>query len=90
MTYYIIEHPTRGTLRPDSEVGEPHFSWSGHRTDEKTAWRFESLKQAIRVLNSHITDVKTRNACQVRRSPSPDEERRWREDAWVAVYRAEA
>lgn len=40
MRYYIIEHPTRGTLQNSSEAGAPRWSWSKSRLDEDNVRSF--------------------------------------------------
>ena len=49
MTYYIVEHPTRGTLRDleTTDAGRTgRFSHSGLRSDEDKAMRFNSITDA--------------------------------------------
>jgi hypothetical protein len=45
MEYFIIEHPTRGTLREYS-METPHFTVSGHRGDDNSQ-RYRTLKAAL-------------------------------------------
>jgi hypothetical protein len=47
----IIEHPTRGVLRPDSVPGnqEWHWSWSGARNDPEKSWIFTDILRAREV-----------------------------------------
>lgn len=46
--YYIIEHPTRGVLKEESNpnTGRPAFSPTQNRTDERNA-RYFSMSRAI-------------------------------------------
>lgn len=47
----IIEHPTRGTLRPDSVpgIGEWHWSSTGARNDPDKTWLFPTVERARKV-----------------------------------------
>lgn len=47
----IIEHPTRGTLRPDSVpgIGEWHWSSTGARNDPDKTWIFPTVEAARKV-----------------------------------------
>lgn len=69
--YFIIEHPTRGILKYESEVGEPHFGSSFMRNDER-AYRTYSLSEAKRI-RDRFTNDKTRGQCYILRSPVRDE-----------------
>jgi hypothetical protein len=53
MVYYIIEHPTRGTLKDNSEYQEPHFSSSNLRSDDRNM-RFFSPAAAIKGLERYV------------------------------------
>lgn len=66
MLYYIIEHPTRGTLLDRSEVDEPHFSWSNTRSDKRNMQSF-SVAEAIKQRDRYVT-ADIRPFCQIRRS----------------------
>lgn len=69
--YYIIEHPTRGTLKDDYEYNEFHFSPTNLRSDERNA-RFFSIEDAMRVLDNMAKTSdrfnKIARLCQVRAS----------------------
>lgn len=67
-TYYILEHPTRGTLMElDSELkAGGRFSWSGKRTDEGVM-RFRSVQSAMNA-RAHL-DLKIQREAKVRKAP---------------------
>lgn len=71
MVYFIIEHPRKGILTVDSEVGAPRWSWSAARTSERAMRSFsEGEAQDTR---ETYTDPKTRDESQILRSPAHDE-----------------
>jgi hypothetical protein len=72
----IIEHPTRGTLRPDSEPGadEWHWSSSGARNDPDKTWIFRTVDDARKVF-ARLPD-RMRDQAQIRRHNSEA----WRHD----------
>jgi hypothetical protein len=73
--YYIIEHPTRGTLRemeyehPIGEgiIGKARFSTTGARTDSEKAQQFGSVDAAQTIID-RITDGKVASTVRVRRA----------------------
>jgi len=71
MSYYIIEHPTRGVLMDTSEVGEPRWSWSRPRNDEDVMRSF-SPGEARKRLDTYVNSV-LRPKCVILRSPGRDE-----------------
>lgn len=73
MTFFIIEHPTRGTFREwDSYEDKPRFSWSGARNDPEKAQQFLTLEKAIE-MHDRIIAKATRsnklNLVQIRKPP---------------------
>lgn len=67
MRYFIIEHPTRGVLKDNSEYQEPHFSPENGRGDDRNM-RFYHIVQARRGLERYVTP-KLRDDCVIRISP---------------------
>jgi hypothetical protein len=68
-TYFIIEHPTRGTLRYWAD-GAPHFSTRGLRSDAEYAKQYRTLPSALRDHDKLIHNgSKSLKQCQVRRAP---------------------
>lgn len=65
MKYYIIEHPTRGTLKDDSEVQEPRWSPTNLRSDDRNM-RYFSLGAAIQGLERYVPP-KLIGACYIMR-----------------------
>ena len=49
---FIIEHPTRGTLKSIDHDGTLHFSLTGSRNDPEKTWHFTSLESAQKVLET--------------------------------------
>jgi hypothetical protein len=73
MTYYIIEHPTRGTFRDwrddyGSGVSKPSFSWTGKRSDPDKAKRFNTIDGALSTIT--LFPMKIGVQCVVRQSPA--------------------
>lgn len=68
-SFFIIEHPTRGTLR-DWEDDKPSFSWSGARNDPDRAKQYTNLNMAIRD-HDRLMQLGNKNLkqCLIRRSP---------------------
>lgn len=69
--YYIIEHPTRGTLQDNSVVGEVHWSWAGKRTDEDVM-RFPTLTKAQETLKVLVPE-RLRERCYILAAPAEGE-----------------
>jgi hypothetical protein len=76
-TYYIIEHPRRGTFREmDSDwragkrIDIPRFSSTGNRNDSDKALQFRSFGEAIAMVRRIIaSDERMRKTLTLRRSP---------------------
>lgn len=71
MIYFIIEHPTRGTLQNTSEVGAPRWSWSRARSDDNVM-RSYSEAEARETLETYV-NPEAAEQCKVLRSPGPRE-----------------
>ena len=86
MPYYIIEHPTKGTLMdwmPNGDMWHFKWSWSKPRSESH---RFPSLNAARAIYD--LMPVKTKLEACIRQSP-PDnfaDWPQWPNDAWQEVY----
>lgn len=75
--YYIVEHPTRGTLKEldtDTTSGG-RFSWSGQRSDAELAIQFPTVEAADRA-RDRLTD-RIANECNILRAPVEKGEVEW-------------
>lgn len=82
--YYIIEHPTIGTLRDLEETNAGkigRFSVEGGRADPESAMRFHSVGAAASA-RAHITPPTRRVSCTIRSSQWTQDNFR---DAWPVV-----
>ena len=78
--FFIIEHPTRGTLREmdhdwrdGKAIDIPRFSSTGTRNDPEKAMQFFTLQQAQSVLDRIVLKgSKSDQKCVIRRSPNFD------------------
>lgn len=79
---FHIEHPSRGVLTTQSEIGVRifRFSWSKPRNDPSTM-KFATLEAAWRAFDAMPHNKQ--DGCSIRQY---DDEVQWPNDAWVAVY----
>lgn len=70
---FIIEHPTRGTLKFLVSPDEYGFSTSGMRDDPEKTMQFRSLAEASRVLALLPAKLRGEGKCQIRDSEARDD-----------------
>lgn len=70
---YIIEHPTRGTLKFLVSSEEYGFSTSGMRDDPEKTMQFRTLAEASRVLALLPAKLRGEGKCEIRDSEGRDD-----------------
>lgn len=70
---FIIEHPTRGTLKFLVSPEEFGFSRTGLRNDPENTMQFRSLAEASRVLALLPAKLRGEGKCQIRDSDASDD-----------------
>ena len=86
MTYYIIEHPTRGTLRDLEETASGRvgrFSTTGSRNDPERTMQFPTVERAIMAL--HALGQRS-NGCVVRASTGKERGMADWASSWPQVF----
>lgn len=70
---FIIEHPTRGTLKFLVSSDEYGFSRSGMRDDPEKTMQFRTLAEASRVLALLPEKLRGKGKCEIRDSEGRDD-----------------